>query len=139
MEPKKNLLKIAVLDDSDFYNRIITKQLESYTQGLSIEKNFDFNIESYAHADDFIRNLKDDIDIAFVDYYLGSGVTGFDVLQIINKKCKHCKVVIISQARNELTTIKTLSNGASAFILKDKNALAKTCFFVEHEINKKFS
>lgn len=138
MEPKKNILKIAILDDSDFYNRIITKQLESYTKGLSLEKNFEFNIESYAHADDFIRNLKDDIDIAFVDYYLGSGVTGFDVLQLIKKKCNDCKVVIISQARNELTTIKTLSNGAAGFIFKDKNALANTCFFVEHEVNKKF-
>lgn len=135
MKKQKKELKIAVLDDSSFYNRIVSKQLESYTSALAMDRNFNFTINSYAHADDFLRNLKPDVNIAFIDYYLGNGVTGVEVMKSIHQKCDDCKVVIISQARNKLSAVDTILEGASAFIYKDKSALAKSCFFVEHYTN----
>ncbi len=135
MKKQTKDLRIAVLDDSSFYNKLISKQIESYTHGLALDRGFEFNIESYAHSDDFLRNLKPETDIAFVDYYLGNGVNGGDIMKLIQQKCENCKIVIISQARNTKTIVETLSNGASAFIYKDNKALAKTCFFVEHFAN----
>lgn len=139
MEKRKKKLKITVLDDSSFYNRIVSKQLESYTHALSLDRGFDYSISSYAHADDFLRNLKPDTNIAFVDYYLGNGVTGDQVMKQIHQKCDNCKVVIISQARNKLSAVDTIIDGATAFIYKDINALAKSCFFVEHYANTNYS
>lgn len=139
MENSGKKLKIAVLEDSSFYNKIICKKLDYYTKLLSDAKGFKYEIESYAHFDDFLRNLKADINIVFLDYYLGEGVTAIDVMDVIQKKCANCKIVIISQSSNPFTAEKTLSNGAAAFIYKDKDALEKSCYFVEEFTNVNFS
>ena len=139
MGTKEKTIKIVVLDDSHFYNKLLTKQIENYTKNIEYDKEYKFTIESYVHSDDFLRNLKEDIDIAFVDYYLGEGVTGSDMIKQIKKQCKNCKVIIISKARNVKTTLDTVSEGAMAFIYKDKNALARACFFVDHIASNKFA
>lgn len=132
MKTEKREIRIVVLDDSDFYNKLLTRQLESYTRTVSEHTNYRFSIESYVHADDCLRNLKEDTDIAFLDYYLGDGITAQDIMTEIKKKCDNCKVVIVSKAQNILTTDRTLQEGAAAFLYKlDKEALQKTCFFVD--------
>lgn len=139
MENSGKKLKIAVLEDSSFYNKIICKKLAHYTKILADAKGFKYEIESYAHFDDFLRNLKADINIVFLDYYLGEGVTAIDVMNVIHKKCTDCKIVIISQSSNPSTIERTIDNGAVAFIYKDKDALEKSCYFVEEFINVNFS
>lgn len=139
MKTENQNIRIVVLDDSDFYNRLLTRQLESYTRAISKATDFKFSIESYAHADDCIRNLKFDTDIAFLDYYLGNGVTAQDVIREIRKNCNNCKVVVVSKTRNAFTEGKSLEQGASAFLFKlDKYTLQKSCFFVDELVDDLF-
>lgn len=138
MEQKKEF-KIAVLEDSEFYNSILTKQLEHYTSTITIEKGYKFYIQSYISSDDCLRNIKPDIDIVFLDYYLGNGVTASEVLKKIKQKCKDCKIIIISQEKTIKTAMRTISDGAIEFIYKDVYALPKSCFIVEDIINGKYA
>jgi DNA-binding NarL/FixJ family response regulator len=60
-------------------------------------------------------------------------------MNVIQKRCANCKIVIISQSSDPYTADKTIGNGAAAFIYKDKDALEKSCYFVEEYANVNFS
>jgi DNA-binding NtrC family response regulator len=129
--------KIVILEDSDFYNKILTRQLQHYTGEIAFDKGYNFDIQSYTSVNDCLRNLKTDTDIAIVDFYLGESKNALDILKIIKQTCTDCKVIIISQAQNVETYYKTLNEGAYHFIYKDSEALAKCCFIVEDIINER--
>lgn len=129
------IFRIVVLEDNEFYNKLLTKQLQNYTGIISAQKNLNFDIQSYTSPVDFIDKLNPDTDIAFVDYYLGNSVTGMDIIKQIREKCKNCKIIIISQVRTIKTAYQTLEEGAMEYIFKDSNALAKSCFVLEDVLN----
>lgn len=128
---EKKIFRIVVLEDSEFFNDVLTRQLEAYTSQLAMEKNCSFDIQSYTSPVDFMRNLKSDTDIAFVDYYLGNGITGEDVLKKIKQRCRDCKVIIMSQAKNVKTAAIAVNESVMDFIFKDMDALSRSCFLVE--------
>ncbi|HET7818639.1 MAG TPA: response regulator [Bacteroidia bacterium] len=128
---EQKTFRIVIMEDDEFFNDVLTHKLEQYTAILGIEKNCNFEIHSYTSAKDCLRNLKNNIDVAFVDYYLGNGITGYDIVKKIKEKCWDCKIVILSQVRNIKTTSLSLNEGAIDFILKDTNVLPKTCLILD--------
>jgi len=131
--------KIIVLEDSDFYNNLLTRQLQNYISEMAIDKGFDFDIQSYTNVNDCLRNLRPDTDIAIVDYYLNDSKNALDILKVIKEKCDDCKVLIISKSRNIKTSDETITEGASHFIYKDQYALAQSCVIVEEIINERLA
>jgi len=131
--------KIVVLEDSNFYNNILMKQLQNYTSAIGADKGCSFDIQSYTNASDFLRNLSSDTDIAFVDYYLSDGKNASDILKKIKQKCDNCRVIIISQIENIKTSLETIKEGAYDFIHKDQFALTRICNLVEDLINERLS
>ena len=138
MDNKANNLSIAVLEDSDFYNKILTRRLHNYTSELAIMIGFNFRIDAYSHADDFIRNLNTDLDIAFVDYHLGPGLNCLHVLRKIRELCNHCRLVVISRLDNIQSIIHARMNGEADFLFKDRYAIPKSCLIVEDEASRLF-
>jgi CheY-like chemotaxis protein len=137
-EARKQRVKIAVLDDSEFYNRLVSDQLRSYADGIALDSEQEFIIESYSDPRDFFRNLTDDIDLVYSDYYLGNGITGQDIIRMTKEKCTDCTVVILSQNRNTNTAVDAINQGAEKFIFKDRNTLPKTCFFLDDFLKGKY-
>lgn len=136
MKPQ-NHFKIVVLEDSDFYNNLLTMQLQNYTSAMATDKHCSFDIQSYTNANDCLRNLNSDTDIAFVDYYLNDSKNALDILKIIKQKCTDCRVIIISQVKNLKTSYQTMKEGAFNFISKDRFALTESCFMVEDLVNER--
>lgn len=124
----KKKYRILVLDDSEFYNMLLTRQLENFTETLKLDHDLEFEIQSYTNVEECLAKMKPDTHIAFVDYYLGKGITGSDVIKKLKQKCRNCKVIIISQNYSIKTALKTITEGAIEFILKDREALSKCCF-----------
>lgn len=135
----QKVFRLMILEDNELYNDVLTHQLEYYTAVLAIEKNCRFEIHSFTSPNDFIRNLRNDTDIAFVDYYLGNGVTGSDIIKKIKERCWECKVVIVSQARNIKTTFLPVVDEAIDFVFKDMNALPQCCFLLENVVDSNYS
>jgi len=136
MKKSVKQFKIIVLEDNEFYNNILTRQVKNYTEKLALAKGYSFNIDSYTNAKDCLRNLKADTDIAIVDYYLGQSINALDILKEIKNKCEHCKVIIISQYKNLKTYYQTLNEGAYHFIFKDRDALSRSCIIIEDIVNE---
>ena len=129
MEKKK--FKIRVLEDNRFYNRLITGYLERYTEPIAQDYAIEFDIFGYMAPGDFLEHLPEDTNMAVVDYYLGDDSSGLYVLKKIKRKCKDCKVFIISSAETIRTSLATMLDGASGFILKDQNALSNASTALE--------
>lgn len=136
MEDKKQF-KIVVLEDNEFFNHLLTRKLENFTEELAMDKNdCEFEIQSFTNARDCVQNINPDTDVAFVDYYLDN-TTALDLLQKIKEKCRKCKIIIISQIDNLKTAYQTMLEGAYEFILKDQRALSKTTEIVEDLVNSR--
>lgn len=125
METHKKF-KIRVLEDNRFYNRLITGFLEKYTEPIAQDYSIEFDIIGYMSPGDFIEQLPSDTNMAVVDYYLGDDATGLQILKKIKQNCSDCRVFIISSAETIRTSLTTMLDGASGFILKDQNALSNT-------------
>lgn len=131
--------RIVVLEDSKFYNRLFTRQLERYTDTLTMELGVKFDIRSYLHPEDFLLNLRPRTDLAFLDYFLGNGVHAETLIKRIKERCPKCKVVVISHSRNIVISAISIAQGAYEFIRKDKQALPRSCFLVEDMVNARLS
>lgn len=139
MSPTKKL-NVVVVEDSDFYNRLLVKSLENHMQELAAEEHIDYDIRSYADPYEFERNLNDTIDVVILDYYLGQGVSGIDFCNRLYRLNPNCKIIVLSQLKNFKTEYNTIrAGGANHFIhKKDKYALSKVCFFVEEAYKTKY-
>jgi len=131
MKNDKEIKKIIVLDDSYYYNLVLTKQIEHFVDGLKLKNETEFKVDSYLSTNTFFSELKSDTDLVILDFYIEDGTSTLSVLRRIKTKCKKAKIIVISQFRNLNTSVKTLLNGANKFIYKDKNALPKICRSIE--------
>lgn len=130
----RNLIKILVMEDNEMYNSLLTKKLQLYTQTLSVDTNYTFEIFSYVSLADFIKNLDEDADIVFLDYFLVKNITALDIYNKVKETCKNCKIFIISRTRDTNIINKVFENGIDDFIFKDKYALAHSCYLVKRVV-----
>jgi len=128
MKSNNRTVKILVIEDNEFFNQLLTMRLKNYIDPIADEQQLDLQVNSYTDPKEALKNIGDDIDIVFLDYYLGEVVTGMEIMKSIKKKCDSCDIIIISQVKSLQTSLVTLLEGASEFILKDKNAITKSCY-----------
>jgi DNA-binding NtrC family response regulator len=139
MKTPEKSVKIVVIEDNEFFNQLLTTRLKNYIYPIADDQHFNLLVQSFTNPKDALRNMEDDTDIVFLDYYLGDSVNGMDVMKKIKKSCNSCNVIIISQVKSLQTSLVTLLEGASEFILKDKNAITKSCYIAEEMIYKRLN
>lgn len=130
----KNKIKVAIVDDNQFYNQLLAVRLKNYIYPIAEDKNFDLEIQSFIDPYECLRKLDPDTDIVFLDYYLGPLVNASILMKKIKKQCDTCNIIIISQVKSLQTSLVTLLDGASEFILKDKYAFIRSCYVAEEMI-----
>lgn len=128
-----------MLDDSQFYNALLTEQLHEYATALSLESGFNVEMQAFLDAHDFLDHLDPNTDVAFIDFYLGEGTTASDVLHKLKRVSPDCEVIIISKLRNLSSAIKPLAEGATQFIFKDNGALVQSCLVLKDLVNRRFN
>lgn len=122
---------IVVLEDNEFYNSMLTKQLDYCAKKYEKSNDYIYDITSFTSSKDCLRNLKPDINVAFLDYYLGDGITAMDVMKELKKKNPDCKIIVFSRLDNEEITNELIANGALEFLVKDKNAFIQSGHILE--------
>lgn len=126
--------KIVVLEDNDFYNKLMTQHLKNYIGRVALIKGFTFDISSFTSYIDCVRNFTKDTNIIISDYYLNDGYNATNIIDLVKKRASKCKVIVLSHINNINTTIYSLLEGACEFIFKDKQALEKSGYIVEEII-----
>ncbi|HRG59276.1 MAG TPA: hypothetical protein PK323_09985 [Bacteroidia bacterium] len=130
---KATNFKIVILEDDDFYNRVLTHFLKKNLEDLGMIKGFTVNISSYTSYRDCCLNLQKDIDIVFSDYYLNDGFSASLLVEELHKKGINCKIIIMSRLQNIQTSIAPFLNGTAEFIQKNKMSL-KRCLDISEAI-----
>ncbi len=121
----KNLpnFKIVILEDDDFYNKLLSRFLEQELKNTALIKRFTVEINSYTSFKDCSRNFDNNTTLLFTDYYLRDGYSASHMIDFIKYRCSDCKVVVLSQVQTIQTSICTILQGAYEFIVKDKKTL----------------
>ncbi len=122
---KKPQFKIVIVDDDDFYNKLLTKHIDNELSKLSIIHGFGYEIKSFTSCKDCTLNYDNDTSLIFTDYYLGNGYNASYLLEFIKRRSAKCKVVVISQVESVQTALSTLLSGAYDFFRKDANLFLK--------------
>lgn len=134
----KPKIKIAILDDSQFYLSLLAEELRQYALTLSREKGFEAEVIPCLTAEDFLNSLDPDTSLAYVDYYLGDGKTAAEIMDQVRRLAPNCEVIIISKTRN-LNSIQPLWQGAREFIYKDGGSLIQSCLLLKDFIQRRFN
>lgn len=127
--------KIVIVEDDEFYNKLLTGYIKNYIGQIALIKGFSFELVSYSTFGDCERNLETDTDIIVTDYYLNDGYNAMDLIDAVKRKAYSCKVIVLSQIQSINTAICTLLEGACEFIYKDKKAPERSSYLIEDIIS----
>lgn len=139
----KKKIKIAIVEDDQFYSKLLVKYLRTICNP-KYYSNFSFEFLTFSNAEDAIQNLDDDIKIMLLDYYLfdennHDQLNGGHVLEMVNKYCPDCRVIVMSGQHNISITAKLFKEGIYDYVDKNTSsndrigALVKECLHHETE------
>ena len=128
--------KIVILEDNDFYNKLMSKYIKTYVARCALLKRFTFELTSFTTYSDCARNFQNDVNIILTDYFLNDGYSALSILELVKKRGVDCKVIVLSQIQDITTSICTLLEGAYEFIPKNRSALQKSGIMIEAIINQ---
>ncbi len=125
----KNLkqIKIAILEDSEYFNELMKKRILNYSEMLSydLHKEYKIKINAYLSAQDCLHKIDPETDLVFADFFLEDKITAWDLLKAIQEKCHKCKIVIMSQNKNIGHLLNLVDDQKITFIYKDDDAYIK--------------
>ncbi len=101
-------LKIFVVEDSEWYNKILV-----YTLSL----NPDFEVRSFFNGKDLLNSLHESPDIVTLDFRLPD-ISGLDLLKRIKQDNSDIHVILISEQGDIDTVVNLLKLGAYDYITK---------------------
>ncbi len=139
----KKLLKIVIVEDNLYYNKALTKYLNTLCN-TSVYPQFEFEIKSYLNAHDCIENLEDDTNIMVLDYYLVNEdepdiLTGADIVKVAKKHCPNCKIIMVSSQQNSHRTSELMRQGVYEYIDKTVNSKDRLGSILQHLIKTEFN
>jgi DNA-binding response OmpR family regulator len=127
--------RILIVEDNDLFNELLTAQLKWFAGEVAYYKNVKLEIKSYLSVEQCLSEMKDEADIAFVDYYLGNGKTAMDIIGKIKEQNLDCKIFILSQVKEVQDHVALLR--AVDFLYKDNYSVPRICFITEEILKEK--
>jgi DNA-binding NtrC family response regulator len=137
--------KIFVVEDDDWYNRLLVHNLSLIP---------DYEIETFATGKDCIKNLNKEPDVVTLDYRLPD-MKGLDVLKEIKEINEDIQVILISEQDDIEVVVELLKHGAYDYIVKSSDVkerllntvnnirkgsrLKKEIVSLRQEVKKKYS
>lgn len=137
-----NTVTVLVVEDNEYYNSLLSRTLQKSGDNLRLKHDCHVKIHSFTNATECIRMIKsgdlgnNDI-IAFVDYYIGSGITGGHIVRLLKNQNAGSQVLLMSQSK--AIAEKEKNGQHDFFILKDGFAPAICRLYLEQFIDNKFS
>lgn len=108
-------LKIWVVEDDPIYRQMLT----SYLGVLGHQS------EGFTSGEECIAYLQESPDVIILDYHLGNGINGLDVLRKIKDIKKKISVICLSGEERASIVADTFRNGSEDYIGKDSASLLR--------------
>jgi hypothetical protein len=138
----KKRINVIVVEDNDYYNKLLSGVLKQRIKENRDKWDFNFKFHSYTDALDCLTKIKsgsfeESHSIAFIDYYLGSGINGTHIIKMLKNRTLNSSVVLLSQSKGVMG--KSIPVSYDYFVLKDESGPALCCLCLEQYIENKFS
>ncbi len=126
MKPKKQIIKVVLVEDDPYYNRLLNKYVQTICGG-SFYPELLFEIKSFLSAHECIEQLEDDLNILVLDYFLFNKeeedvLSGIDVLKAVKKHSPDCKIIVVSALKSPSKILRLHQEGIDAYIDKNINS-----------------
>jgi len=137
----KKTINVLVVEDNEYYNKLLFNALQQSTHFIRKGVEYRLVLHSFISSAECIRKIKsaefiDDNVIAFVDYYMGNGITGSHIINLLKRQNVNAQAVLLSQSMN-IAVKNTLSNH-DFFVVKDTFAPALCRLYLDQYIENKF-
>ena len=105
----QTLVKILILEDELFYNNLLKNKFQLLQQNPYIDGRYKLDIQQFHNPATFLQNVSNANNnlntIVFIDYYLGYGITGLDIVYLLNEINKNIKIVLMSQSEKAIQNL----------------------------------
>lgn len=128
-------LSIQVLDDNPFYATLLEHQLTQHIREHFKAHADHIRVSSYTNYMDYLEALPLSDSISLIDFYLGNGVTGIDLLETIQEQSSYCKVIIMTSENNLHVLPSCMETGAAGFVFKDETTVDLCHPIIQHVLN----
>ena len=132
-----NNLAIQVLDDNPFYATFLEHQINRYVEKHFPDVSDRITVSSYNECDEYLAAIPANGSISLIDYYLGNGVVGVDLLDRIRERSPECRVIIMTTENNLEALADCLDTSVAGFVFKDENTISLCHPIFEREIQRK--
>ncbi|MDF1570569.1 MAG: hypothetical protein P1P82_03020 [Bacteroidales bacterium] len=94
---------VLIFEDDHYYNNLLAKRLNDLNHNPKINLNYQLRIRQVFDPGHFLEEAdpvleKDRQTIAFIDYYLGRGITGTELSGKLLEMNETVKIIILSQS-----------------------------------------
>jgi DNA-binding NtrC family response regulator len=125
MKAQKDIVKIAIVEDDVYYNKILLKYVQTICNQSSYPQ-YEFEFFSFYNAHDCIEQMDEDLDIMILDYLLineeeDDVLNAMDVIRELKRMNSECKVILFSGQQSAHTTIELMKAGIYEYIDKSVN------------------
>ena len=111
----KEHFKIFVVEDDEWYNRLLVH---------SLEMNPDFEVKGFLTGSDLLKNLHEAPDVITLDYRLPD-TRGNELLRKIRQTDESIEVIIISEQDDVQVAVDLLREGAFDYLVKNEEIQAR--------------
>jgi DNA-binding NtrC family response regulator len=118
----ESALRIFVVEDSEWYNRLLVHTLSL---------NPDYEIKSFHNGKDLLDNLYEEPDIVTLDYRLPD-INGLDLLKRIRQDSPDTKVILVSEQNDINVVVSLLKIGAYDYITKSEDIKERLLITVQN-------
>jgi CheY-like chemotaxis protein len=137
----KKTINVLVVEDNEYYNNLIYNALQQSTHFIQQKVNYKLVLHSFVDSGECIRKINshefinNDL-IAFVDYYMGNGITGAQIINLLKKENSNAMAVMLTQSKT--LEEKNKINNYDYFVIKDIFAPALCRLYLDQYIENKF-
>ncbi len=123
---KKIAKKVFIVDDDE----MLSMALEDYLGRKTMHDVTVFNT-----GEEALEHLREQPDVVILDFNLNSeykdAADGMKILEAIKKRSRFIHVIMLSSQEAYGTALKTISNGAEEYLIKDDDAFAKIVSIID--------
>lgn len=137
----KQKINVLVVEDNEYYNSLIFNALQQSIHFVERKMKYQLVLHSFIDSLDCIRKIEsrefiDNDVIAFVDYNMGNGVSGAQIIRLLKKE--NCNTLAVLLSHSPTVEERSTQNNYDFSVIKDTFAPALCRLYLDQYIENKF-
>jgi CheY-like chemotaxis protein len=137
----KQKINVLVVEDNEYYNNLIFNALQQSTHFVQRKMEYQLVLHSFIDSFDCMHKIEsrefiDNDVIAFVDYNMGNGVSGAQIIRLLKKE--NCNTLAVLLSQSQRVEERSTQNNYDFCVIKDTFAPALCRLYLDQYIENKF-